>query len=94
MPTTSSSAASPAAPSSPRDNTRPRTRRIASRSGTSSATIRLAVIGTVEYFGGVDELGFAEGGGETEDDVVGDRDPCDPHADDRTHVRVLGKGLR
>ena len=48
-----------------------------------------AVVGAFEYFGGVDELGFAEAGGEPEDGSVGDRDPCEPHDDDRTHVRVF-----
>ena len=36
-----------------------------------------------------ERLCFAEAGGEAEDGVVGDRDSCDPHADDRTHVRVF-----
>jgi hypothetical protein len=34
-----------------------------------------AVIGTFEQLGGVDELGFAEAGGEAEDGFVGDWDP-------------------
>jgi hypothetical protein len=50
-----------------------------------------AVVGAFEPFGGGDELGFAEAGGELEHGLVGDRDPCEPHDDDRTHVRVLAK---
>jgi hypothetical protein len=60
---------------------------MASRSGMSSATIRASP--AFEQFGGVDELGVAQTGRETEDGSVGDRDPCEPHAADRTHVRVL-----
>ena len=43
-----------------------------------------AVVGAFEPFGGVDELGFTKAGGELEDGLVGDRDPCEPHDDDRT----------
>jgi hypothetical protein len=53
-----------------------------------------AIVGAFEPFGGVDELGFAEAGGELEDGFVGDRDSCEPHiTDDRTHVRALAKGV-
>ena len=37
-------------------------------------------------------VGFAEAGCEVEDGCVGDRDSCEPHHSDRTHVRVLAKG--
>src|SRR5688572_25276791 len=47
-----------------------------------------AVVGALEPFGGVDELGLAKAGGEPEDGSVRDRDPCEPHDDDRTHVRA------
>ena len=42
----------------------------------------------LQQFGGVDELGFAEAGGEAEDGLVVYRDACEPHGDATVHMFV------
>ena len=51
-----------------------------------------AVVGALEQFGGVEELGVVEGGGELEDGLVGDRNPCEPHRHDRTQGLPRARG--
>ena len=54
-----------------------------------------AVVGAFEPFGGVDELGLAGRlGGEPEDCLVGDRDPCEPHRLHTRSCRALPLGVQ
>ena len=54
----------------------------------------VAVVGAFEPFGGIDELGFAEAGGELEHGFVGDRDTCESHERPHTCSCPRDKGGR